>query len=196
MAPVFFPTAYQVEMRGSYFGQLVENVFHCIGPDPFDPGPASGIAGAFQVFAGELLTDLSQDYTVNEIHVHNLAGVDSGEFTLGISPPQAGGEANPGLPGNVSFCISLRTALAGRSTRGRKYIVGLPETAVTGNTYDADHIAAHLVAFANLLDALSFVGAPLAVFSKTIPALTTVVTAVAVDNVVDSQRRRLTGRGR
>jgi hypothetical protein len=39
-------------------------------------------------------------------------------------------------------------------------------------------------------------GTPLGVVSKTIPAITTILTALCVDTFVDSQRRRLTGRGR
>jgi len=191
-----YPTAYQVEVRGQLHGQLVENVWHVQGPDPFDATVAADIAATFQTGYVSLMAPLSADYTISEVFVHNLAGTASGEFTLGISPPQEGGEANPALPGNVAFCISLRTALAGRRFRGRKYITAIPETAVTGNTLDSTHVADILSGAATLMADLTANGTPMSVFSRTGLTLVGVTAIVAVDNTVDSQRRRLTGRGR
>ena len=191
-----FPTAYQVECRGALFGQQIENVWHCQGPDPFDAGAASNIASIFQTAYGALGNAISQDYTLAEVFVHNLAGVASGEFTLAIIPPQAGNLPNPSLPGNVAFCVSLRTALAGRTTRGRKFFAGMDETLVTGNVLDSDAIGTLVSETNALINALIDNNTPLSIFSKTALTLVPVTTATAVDNVVDSQRRRLTGRGR
>lgn len=196
MPPVIFPTAYQVEVRGLYFGQQIENVWHVIGADPFDPAMAADIAATFHTSYAGILAALSQDLFIREIFVHNLDGASSGEFTLAISPAEQGEVVQDGLPGNVAFCVSLRTALSGRSTRGRKYFAGLGEGDVVGNEYDGGRVATLLTGVSDLIDNLVTNGTPLAVFSRTIPALTQVQAATAVDNVVDSQRRRLTGRGR
>lgn len=196
MPTPFFPTAYQIEVRGTYFGQLTENVWHAIGPDPFDATVAADIAGTMQVGYASIMAPLSHDYSISEIFVHNLAGVDSGEVTLAISPAQEGGSGNPGLPGNVALCVSLRTALSGRTTRGRKYFAGLDETKVTGNLLDPTTAADILDGVNALISSMVDGGHPLAIFSRTALTLTTISTATLVDLVVDSQRRRLTGRGR
>ena len=196
MPTPLFPTAYQVETRGTLFGQLIENVYHVLGPDPFDVTAAGQIADIFDTFLGSLTVNLSQDISFGEIFIHNLALGASGNFTLPITPAQQGQVVDDSEPGSVAFCVSLRTALAGRSTRGRKYYSGLPVGDVTGNMFDATR-AAGLVASVNaLISDLNGLGNPLCIFSKTIPALTTVTAATQVDLAVDSQRRRLTGRGR
>jgi hypothetical protein len=196
MADPVFPTAYQVEVRGTLYGQLVENVWHVQGPDPFDPTVAELIASEFQTDYVGIMADLSQDYSIHEIFVKNFGGVASGEFTLAITPSQVGGAANPGLPGSVAFCVSLRTALAGRTTRGRKFIAGLDETTVTGNTLDAAVADGIVGAINGLKNGLITLGNPLSIFSKTAVTLVPVTAATKVDNFVDSQNRRLTGRGR
>lgn len=196
MPSPIFPTAYQVETRGTLFGQLIENVWHVIGPDPFDPTVAADVAATFQTGYANIYASLSQDIDLREIFVHNLNGAVSGEATLAITPPAAGGIVEDGEPGNVAICISLRTALAGRSTRGRKYFSGLPVGDVTGNTVNTITVGAILVAINDLIAALLTNGTPMAIFSPTRLLLTQVSAATAVDFSVDSQRRRLTGRGR
>jgi len=194
-APVF-PTAYQVEVRGHLFGQEVENVWHVLGDDPFDAGVASGVAGIFQTAYAAIMDPLSQDYTVNEIFVHNLAGTASGEFTLAVIPAQAGGQPVGSEPGNVAFCVSLRTALAGRRFRGRKYFAGIPTGSVVANLLDVDIANEIVTQVAILMANLAANSTPMCVFSPTGLTLTTVTAITYVDLVVDSQRRRLTGRGR
>lgn len=196
MADPVFPTAYQVNVIGHLHAQLVENVWHVQGPDPFDATVAADIAATFQTGYTTLLAALSQDYTVEQIVVKNFGGEASGEFTLAIVPPAEGGEGNPALPGNVAFCVSLRSALTGRRFRGRKYIAAIPETAVTGNTIDSTHRSDIVAAIADLRDLLETNLTPMSVFSKTGVTLVPVTAVVSVDNIVDSQRRRLTGRGR
>lgn len=196
MPTPIFPTAWEVETRGMLFGQKIENVWHVVGPDPFSITLASDIADIFSVGMADIMNSFSQQWTLGEIFVHNLAGAASGEFTLAISPPQAGGVAGDSAPSNAAICISLRTNLSGRSTRGRKYFSGLTTTDATNDVFNATKTAAVVTAINTLIANLSGNGTPLAIFSRTIPALTTVVTATAVDNAIDSQRRRLLGRGR
>lgn len=121
------------------------------------------------------------------------------------------GELNvSALPMNVSLTVSFRTGLRGRSFRGRNYIVGLVE----GQTTAANEIvsatsAAFVDAYSLLLDFGQDIGASWVVVSRfsgvdgngdPIPraaGVTTPITSVlVVDNIVDSQRRRLPGRGR
>jgi len=190
------PTAYKVEVKGIYFSQLVENVWYCQGPDPFDASVANTIAGIFQTAYATIQLGLSQDYGITEIAVSNLAGTSSGSYALAITPPQTGGRVQDGLPGNVAFCVSLKTALSGRQFRGRKYFCGLGEGDVTGNLFDATQAGQILTGCTDLMNALNVSGSPLSVFSPTGLTLVPVTSVTAVDFFVDSQRRRLTGRGR
>lgn len=193
-SPVF-PNAYVVEVRGLLFGQRIENVWHCQGADPFDVADATSIAAIFQAQYGALLSELSQDVSFHEIFVHNLAGVASGEYTLAITPADAGDVTEDAMPGNVAFCITLRTALSGRTTRGRKYFSGLAKTHVVANQYDVARANGLVSDIQSLIDDLAANGTPLCIFSPTALTLVPVTTATYVDLYTDSQRRRLTGRG-
>lgn len=190
-----FPTAYVVEVRGMLFGQLMENVWHVTGPDPFDATVAADIAATFQTGYTGILAALSRDLFIREVFVHNLAGTASGEFTLAISPAAQGEIVQDSEPGNVSICVSLRTALAGRSTRGRKYFSGLGKGDVIGNQWDGGRAATLLDAVEALRDNLVTNATPMSIFSPTNLTLVFVTAATMVDLNTDSQRRRLTGRG-
>lgn len=191
-----FPNAYQVETRGTLFGQLIENVYHVQGPDPFDTTAAGTIADIFSTFLGALTVGLSQDISFGEVFIHNLAGAASGNFTLPITPAQAGQLVQDSEPGSVAFCVSLRTALAGRTTRGRKYYSGLAVGDVTGNMFDATRAGVLVAAVNSLISDLNGNLTPLSIFSRTALTLVPVTAATQVDLAVDSQRRRLAGRGR
>lgn len=139
---------------------------------------------------------LSRDYSIGEVFVHNLAGGASGEATFNIIPSQNGDQAQDGEPGCVAFCVSLRTAVSGRSTRGRKYFCGLGKGDVLGNEYNDSRVDDIVAAVNTLIGTLDGNGTPMVVFSPTLSVITPVLTASAVDRNVDAQRRRLTGRGR
>lgn len=122
--------------------------------------------------------------------------------------PLAGGGTGDVLPLNVASCVTLRTALAGKSFRGRTYISGFAESENDAGgriTTAANNAAAAFITAINT--ALNTAGVPLAVLSrpyagKTVPAKTfpartgqgNIVTAAIVrDTKWESQRRR-TGR--
>lgn len=189
------PNAYVVEVRGLLFGQRIENVWHCQGADPFDAAQAADIAAIFQTGYGALLSQLSQDITFHEVFVHNLAGVASGEFTLAITPPDAGDLTEDSEPGNVAFCVTLRTALSGRTTRGRKFFSGLAKGDVVANQFEVSRAGGLVADIQTMIGDLATNGTPLCIFSPTALTLVPVTTATYVDLYTDSQRRRLTGRG-
>jgi hypothetical protein len=190
-----FATAYQVVVSGFLFGQDVENVWYVQGPDPFDAAVAADIAATFQTGYVGIMNNLSQDLSVNEIHVQNLNGTASGEFTLAVTPTQTGGLVQDSEPGNVAFCISLRTALAGRRTRGRKYFSGIAVGDRSGNSITSIRADALLVGVSDLIADLVANSTPICIFSPTGLTLVPVTAAVISDLFLDSQRRRLTGRG-
>jgi hypothetical protein len=113
------------------------------------------------------------------------------------------GTADP-LPNNVALCVSFRTEGRGRSARGRNYISGHAETSLSGNTFNATVSNGIRDAYEELLDATTYTGSwtwvVLSRFEDGVAraaGLVQPVTAVVLtDTTVDSQRRRLPGRGR
>lgn len=131
-------------------------------------------------------TDLTAEGAPQRTHTENLAG---------------GGGAGA-LPTGTAVVASLRTALRGRSYRGRVYLGGLASalqsTAIAISGASATSIASY---FTDLMDILDLIGFDLVVASKqhngavVNPANVQPVTSVIVDTLFDSQRRRLGGRG-
>lgn len=110
--------------------------------------------------------------------------------------------AQPPLPLGTPIVVSSRTENRGRSYRGRSYVSGLPETVQADATDITSGAAANILSdFGDLLDRLATLGFTWVVASKqhngsvVSPAATTPVTAFVVDTHLDSQRRRLFGRG-
>lgn len=114
----------------------------------------------------------------------------------------AGTAAGDGLPNNAVMCVSARTAKRGRSYRGRKYLTGLLLQDTTDQvTWGSGAITAYPAAFATLQASLDTAGFDCVVASKqhngvvTNPAETNEIIAWVTDDSIDSQRRRLKGRG-
>lgn len=113
-----------------------------------------------------------------------------------------GALSSPPLPTGTTVTASWRTGRSGRSFRGRTYHVGLTETQVDGNALTAPSQSALQQAYTDLIIAANVIDAPLSVCSRVSngvlrnPAILTPVLSCLVDQYIDSQRRRLTGRGR
>jgi hypothetical protein len=109
-----------------------------------------------------------------------------------------GGQSTPGgLPVEVSLVISWRTALAGRSFRGRTYMPPWHENKNddTGGTFpspDSATITGQLVNIEGFLGDLVAADAPLVVYSRKLGEAHT-VTGGFIDHAWDTQRRRGAG---
>lgn len=137
---------------------------------------------------------------------HNLSfirvaavGID-GKYISGTiaydSPPAAGGGAGGGstvyAPLQCAQVISLTTALPrGRAHRGRVYVPPVNTPLQTDYHWPASNCAARANAFAQMVtDLNAAMPGPLTVFSKVGLGTKAKVTAVAVGNRPDVQRRR------
>jgi len=144
-----------------------------------------------------------------EVVVTDMSSLTGGQVSF--SPPigEFGGKGGPPLPSNVSLSISFRTALRGRSFRGRNYVVGLAvDDQLDQNSIKPTVMSAWVDAYTELIALASGAGATWIVASRfsgvdgdghPVPraaGVTTPITnVVATDNTIDSQRRRLPGRG-
>lgn len=117
-------------------------------------------------------------------------------FDLAVSPPVAGTEGGTAEAGNVSLSMSERTGLAGRKYRGRMYLAGVSESDVTvSDTVNSLLVTAAANAMASLISQLFTNGTTMTIFHRNTNTFTDVI-AYAIENIIDSQRRRLPGRGR
>jgi hypothetical protein len=197
------PFTIQCDVVFLLFGQRVENVIDVEVPGGID---AAVIADTANEVGAWVLSDylplLSASVVFLNVEAKNLNIPSGGVAVFNAPPGSVGGIVSPAEPGNVSFCVSLRTALSGRSFRGRKYVPGIPANKRTENTIDAAWAADIVAAFNNLISILNALDKFLVVVSRvadglerTIGVATHVDNASIVDLFIDSQRRRLTGRG-
>jgi hypothetical protein len=161
---------------------------------------ASGVEGWF---VAELLPLLSNQYIFREVYAVSLDTETGPTATSNTSAGTVGGTPGDALPGSVALCVSFRTASRGRSFRGRNYVCGLVEPNVSGNGVAAPWAASVIGAYEGLLVLSEYVNGPWVVVSRytnkqprSLGIATQITDVVLVDTSVDSQRRRLPGRGR
>lgn len=112
-----------------------------------------------------------------------------------------GGSVSPIMPMNVTMAMNLKTGLAGRSCRGRNYIVGLTESECVGDGITAQARDDYLAAWAHLIqDAMdhSLTWVVVSRYFNGLPrteAVTFPITTITCKPLVCSQKRRLSGRG-
>jgi len=202
----FVPVADTVlaELRFDYFGQKIENTLYFRKIGGSSVAQAIGLMNDLEVWWTSLLSVyLSGDISLRELNVTDLSSASGYSVSQAAPTPNpTGGIAAAGLPGNVALCVSFRTPNRGRSFRGRNYVAGLAETSVTGNTLDATRVAGILGSYQGIPSSIVSSAWDWVVVSRftggapRVAGLATDVTSVVVvDDFVDSQRRRLTGRG-
>lgn len=193
----------QVELRFIQFAQQVENTLYYYSADSFGAGDLPALTEMVgDWWDAEIRPYQSSSVTLNEIYATDLTSNVSPVYSDTSRNGQAGGNgATAGLPGNVSIVVSFRTQGRGRSARGRNYFIGLVEGAAVGNTVDplvasaieeGYNAMSTYVTFPWQWIVLSryFEGAP-----RTEGLIQPVTNAIIVDSNLDSQRRRLNGRG-
>lgn len=204
------PETALVEVRMLLDLQQVENTIWVLKDGGHDAGTLAALATNVKSWWGLSMAPLLSDQvTLREVTATDMStdtgpqvSVD-GELTPG---EQIGGSA----PSNVSFVVSFRTNARGRAFRGRNYVVGVPLTQLAAiNTVEASWAAQLRAAYQDLSNGLlddDFLWVIASRFSgvggtppRPIPRETGVTTAVSsiitTDLTIDSQRRRLPGRG-
>jgi len=146
---------------------------------------------------------LSEDLSLFGAKITDLSTQTGVSMNFNAPTPNPTGDVEfAALPGNVALTVSFRTNSRGRSYRGRNYVAGLAEPSVVGNTVDTSVITGLQDAYTDLISLPTSGGWEWVVVSRytnNAPRVTGVATLISsasvVDPYVDSQRRRLTGRG-
>lgn len=170
---------------------------------PFDQVSLAVLAELFKVWWGTNIKPITTNHLsliMIVARAMDTANSPAIEYTSGL-PLEGDDSVNQPLPTSVTVAVKWTTELRGRSFRGRTYHVGLSEVQVNGNVLATAPHAAILAAYAELLEDLEGLNADLVIASRwsnhvqRTTGLTTPVTGVFLDPTVDSQRRRLPGRG-
>lgn len=193
----------QVEVRGTYFGQEVENVLYFQNTGAIDAVDVEALFDFLEdTWLPDYLVGRSDSYLVDELYGTDLTTSSSPTYSRVFSPALAGDESGAaGLPGNVATAISFRTAGRGRASRGRNYISGVTENNVTGNSLDLGWINDLVALYELLLGGGAFpsgwdwvvVSRFLAGAARAVALVQPILDVLSTDPTVDSQRGRLRG---
>lgn len=190
--------------------QRVENTLYFERSDGWDLASITAFLTDLEAWiSSELMPLLSASIQFIELAARLLDTASSIGLVNTVSPPVSGGQPGDSVSNNVTYTVSFRTGLTGRSFRGRNYVPGLSVSTVGGNTI-AGGTRTGLLAFYDGLRSLGgdngIAWVVVSRFSGVDPVtklpiprttgVTTVITSVGTfDTTVDSQRRRLPGRG-
>lgn len=201
------PDTAQVELIYDTPAGSAENTlwFHYEGAGDITEFALSTLAGQIaEWFVTEVLNLVCDEITLREVVATDMS---SEIAESGSSPVDAvGTRADAVQPQNVTMAVSFRTPNRGRSFRGRNYVIGLGEGQVTNDIVGATFVTAWVDGYATIPDYIPVVlgvpqwnwviasrrseGAP-----RTTGIFTSVTAVQVTDDFVDSQRRRLSGRG-
>lgn len=199
------PNIVQCEMRYTLDGQKCENrininVLH--EPTVSDFSVIAGAVSNALITAWLPLLPTTLVYT--EFFMRSLHVQNGPQATFPLNPSQGTG-TNIGLalPNNCTLCVSLRSNFAGRSARGRLYWPCLLENVVDLSHVSAPHVLAISEAVRLVDTNLTIEGMEWVIvsyFQNLLPrpggpVYFSVNDILVVDDVVDSMRRRLPGRG-
>lgn len=202
----FVPVANAVlaEIRYTFDGQEVENTLW------FWSGQAPTIE-QLQLLGSDLLAWwaqwmrplLSDQLVLREAYLTDQSSANGFSATVTPSGFVTGEKPQPAMPANVSLAVSFRTNQRGRSFRGRNYVIGLCEDQVVLNNIVPTVANEFGGAYQQLFGVANDNGYIWVVCSRfangaarEIGVVTPVSAVIVADGTIDSQRRRLPGRGR
>lgn len=195
------PSAAMVELLYTLDGQKVENTLYFRQAEAWDATELAALCAQVAAWWSANIAPIQTTETLlRAIKATSLESDTAPAIELPVG--DSGGVSAETVASNVTLSVKFLTAGRGRSSRGRNYFIGLPQTAVAQNEVSLVTVGQILDAYNTLLDPEVITEGAWSVVSRfednapRDPGIAQLVTAVAVtDNIVDSQRRRLPGRG-
>jgi len=193
---------YRISMLFDWSGQTCVNVYHVMSETPLS---TEFMVDLCDVFIGwwddNLKAEVSSNVSLEKVTAQYLNAETDPliEQTSGL-PLQATSSA-ASAPNNCTFAVQWRTALSGRSYRGRTFHIGLTTTKYSANLLTVPNQSTFVAAYGALITAVDNAGYTLVVVSRyhngtqRPSGVFTAITSCYVDRTLDSQRRRLPGRG-
>lgn len=199
-----FVDTVEVDVNYTYNGNRVQNTQYFTNSGGVDvPAMASLGEALIDSLVTDIMPNMPNTLTLREITVTDLTSDSAPSITVTTGLPVTGAvDFDPAVPGNVTLTASFRTEGRGRSSRGRNYLLGIRKSQVAQNLV-ADSFVAIWDAYYNGLLGGSDIAPWVWVVASRIHNGTPRVTGLSqpvtswlvVDLAVDSQRRRLNGRG-
>lgn len=142
-----------------------------------------------------LVANLHSTVSLVNVGVRDISSGNNAEFLdTGAAVPGSGGASDP-LPHGVALVVTLRTAKAGASYRGRVYLGGFTETENIGAATASAALSANGVAFiAAIQSAMSANGLTLAVVSRPAEATQTTEVILHADGTTTTVQRHTKAR--
>lgn len=209
MPPVFVPgnKVVKLDLINKLFGNEVVNEFFIKMAVTITTTVLSDVADALHGwFVSNLFLNQSQRLNHGSVRATDLTTATSPSIINTYTPGTGGVAEATGQPSNVAIALTKRTLKRGRSYRGRNFIGGIPAAAfVSGDadTVNSTFISDVLADYAALAAAITAVdpAAQVGVFSRIqsgaplTNGIFTEISSYAMNDKMDSMRRRLTGRG-
>lgn len=146
--PATIGDCYQLKIVGSIEGQQTNNILHFRSATGDTDVELHLVLVVVACFVEHLLPGLAAGWKLTEV-AYKRVSPTLGPESIYLVPAEPEGEVlTDALPSLVSAVISIRTALGGRSGRGRMYLAGLPEDNVIGSKITVESVTwTALVAF-------------------------------------------------
>lgn len=206
----------QVRVNQTLHGEKLTSTFYVRKNSEWGTADLQALANIIISWWNDDYSDnLSSDICLSSVAARSMQAEDAPGVEVGAPLLSCGLSVSPAMPGNVALVVKHTTGLTGRNRRGRTYVAGMGENTVGGNNVDTTFRDAVVTTFGELRDRLIAAGYVHVVASfydgthlETQPdgqvlrrptprdaALLTPVEGYVADAFVDSQRRRLAGRG-
>lgn len=205
MAFIPTPNCVQAELIYLWAGQVCENVLHYVKASPWTTDNMQELAeGLKNTWNSYIVSRCSDTLALTQIRITDLSSQDGPVINYSTGLPIQGSQTPDSLPNNCALVVTKRTLKRGRSYRGRIFHPGLTENFVTGNEVISGTAAAIRDAWENflLIDMTVAVDEALMVVLSLIndgapreEGEATLVNNLTTEGIIDSQRRRLPGRG-
>jgi len=175
----------------------LRNMVHCYqysGSAPTETQLASLNAELISNLLPKLVPISCSDLVWESVTSRDMATATGAQKTTAITSGGQGTAAGFSNPGNVAYAASWRTGHPGRRYRGRTYLTNMSEGETTGDTITSGLLST-ITAFAIEFLVPRVLGAFKSAVGSRVGQFSTPITGFVLDPTLDSQRRRLAGRG-
>ena len=197
------PDCAKVALVHAHITNQLVNIFHFKRSGQWGIPELESLLNAVATsWVNDVMPHLSSPTLFLRAEGRGLRGQNDVSSELVAAQPVNGGRPGEGLPGNVCFVITHLTGLTGRTNRGRSYLGGLAKSDVINDQISSVRANALRDGLGSVRSQASQAGWTMVVlsraFNKQIRPQALPIEVIGFryrDLTVDSQRRRLTGRG-
>lgn len=197
------PNIIQVEVLATKDGQQIENRFMVDVFHAPSLGDMTGIQAQVTAWCNVTYAPLlPEDVVITGLKMTDMSQQNGPQLQVALAIP--GTIAGISAPNEVTYCVSLRSGLAGRSARGRWYVLGLSNSNIGGQNRVGPVYRANIAsAVQQLVTRMTDIGFAFVIVSYINnnaprvggPVYFPVITVTTTDDILDSQRRRRPGIG-